>query len=34
VAFLQTLSDRFVTIPAAPLDRPEPVSPATHRKPN
>jgi cytochrome c peroxidase len=34
VAFLQTLSDRFVTIPAAPLDRPEPMSPATHRKPN
>jgi cytochrome c peroxidase len=34
VAFLQTLSDRFVTIPAAPLDRPELVSPATHRKPN
>jgi cytochrome c peroxidase len=29
VAFLQTLSDRFVTIPAAPLDRHP--DPATHR---
>jgi cytochrome c peroxidase len=35
VTFLMTLSDRFVTIPAAPLDsHPEPVAPATHRKPN
>jgi cytochrome c peroxidase len=35
VAFLKTLSDRFVTIPAVPLaSHPEPVAPATHRKPN
>jgi hypothetical protein len=33
VAFLQTLSDHFVTIPAASLDGP-PVAPATHRRPN
>jgi cytochrome c peroxidase len=34
VAFLQTLSDRFVTDPAAPLDSaPRPVTPATHRNP-
>ena len=35
VAFLQTLSDRFVTIPAASLDSdPKPVAPTRHRKPN
>jgi hypothetical protein len=36
VAFLKTLSDRFVTIPAAPLLRsvPEPMAPAKERKPN
>jgi cytochrome c peroxidase len=35
VAFLQTLSDGFVTIPAVSLDsHPEPVAPATHREPN
>jgi len=35
VAFLQTLSDRYVTMPAAPLDsHAEPEAPATHRNPN
>jgi cytochrome c peroxidase len=35
VAFLQTLSDRFVTIPAASLaSHTEPLAPAKHRKPN
>jgi cytochrome c peroxidase len=35
VAFLKTLTDGFVTTPAASLDRPvEPVAPATHRDPN
>jgi hypothetical protein len=32
VAFLQTLTDGFVTTPAAPLGtQPEPVEPATHK---
>jgi cytochrome c peroxidase len=35
VSYLQTLTDRFVTTPASPLDiQAEPVAPATHRKSN